>query len=174
MKRLLLLLPILTLVGGCAKQEPPLPNPGENSKTVKLVKSNSGLTDEISTEAFDIILPIEGKEEGYEIEIGVNCYAHKSYEEFLITKNGYIKSKSKYMVDRLIIDFVNKKGVNFTVENGDGEVVESHTSTIPSEYSGEEDYGYVLEYPINGNAWIIKNTTEYKPAFYSVTVVFTI
>ena len=174
MKKLLFALPLIALLGACAEEAEPLTPPSAETKTVKLVKSNCGLTGDDSVEAFDVSLDIEGKEEKYTLEIGPNCYAHSTYDEFLIKKDGYIKSKSQYTVDRLIIDFVNKKGVNFIVENASGEAVESHASTVQTEFPGENDYGYVLEYPIDGNAWKIKNTTDFKPAFYSVTVVFSL
>ena len=174
MKKLLFALPFLALLGACAEPEEPLPAPSVESKSVKLTKANCGLTNDDSTEAFETSLDIEGKEEKYVFEIGPNCYAHKTYQEFLIKKNGYIKSKSTYKVDRLVIDYFSGKGVNFEVLDATGTAVSSHESTVATEFPGEDDKGAVLEYPINGNSWTIQNTTDYKPAFYSVTVVFSI
>ena len=174
MKKILFVLPFLALLGACANPGEELPPAGSETKQVKLTKANCGLTNDDSTEAFEKSLDIEGKEEKYIFEIGPHCYAHATYEEFLIKKDGYIKSKSNYTVDRLIIDYMSKKGINFVVENANGEAVQSHESSVATEYPAADDYGAVLEYPINGNAWTIKNTTEYKPAFYSVTVVFTL
>ena len=172
MKKLLFVLPFIALLGACATTEPQLPPSDPETKSVKLTKANCGLTNDDSTAAFETSLDIEGKEEKYTFEIGPNCYAHATYEEFLIKKDGYIKSKSQYKVDRLIIDYMSKKGINFIVENAAGEAVTSHESSVATEYPAADDYGAVLEYPVNGNAWTIKNTSEYKPAFYSVTVVF--
>ena len=174
MKKLLFVIPFVALLGACNDPEPELPDPEPSSLSVKLTKDNSGLTNEDSTEQFDVSFGLKGTSKRYVIEIGPNCYAHETYDEFLIKKDGYIKSKCDFKVDRLIIDYMSKKGVNFIVENAKGEEVESHESKVKTEYPAEEDYGAVLEYPINGNAWKIKNTTEYKPAFYSVTVVFTL
>jgi len=174
MKKILFVLPFIALLGACLDPEAPLPGPSTESKTVKLTKANCGLTNSDSTEAFETSLDIEGKEEKYVFEIGPNCYAHATYEEFLIKKNGYIKSKSTFKVDRLIIDYFSGKGVNFEVLDANGSLVSSHESTVQTEYPGDSDKGAVLEYAIDGNSWTIQNKTEYKPAFYSITVVFTI
>ena len=173
MKKLLVLLPSFLLLASCgAAPEDTLPPAKDESFSVKLTKANCGLTNEDSTEAFVTALDVEGKTIKYEFEIGPNCYIHSEYAEFLIKKDGYIKSKSNYYVDRLIIDYMSKKGVNFEVLNANNEAVTSHESTVTTEYPGENDYGAVLEYPIDGNAWTIRNTTDYKPAFYSVRVIF--
>ena len=173
MKKVLFVLPFILLLGACREDAEPLPSVAEDAKTVKLTKANCGLTGEDSTAEFTTALDIEGTESKYEFLIGPNCYAHATYEEFLIKKDGYIKSKSEYHVDRLIIDYMSKKAINFEVLNASGEVVESHASSVATEYPAAEDYGAVVEYSINGTAWTIRNTTDYKPAFYSVTVVFT-
>ena len=172
MKKVLFLIPVIALLGACKEVDPPLPP--ASGLTVKLTKANCGLTNDDSTEAFETSLAIEGRSEKYVFEIGPNCYAHSQYEEFLIKKDGYIKSKSEYKVDRLIIDYMSKKGVNFTVLDASGAEVEAHESDVPTEYPASDDYGAVLEYPIDGNGWSVTNSTEYKPAFYSITVVFSI
>lgn len=173
MKKLLFILPFALLLGACRTDAEPLPDVPAEAKSVKLTKANCGLTTDDSTAAFTTLLDIEGSEAKYEFEIGPNCYAHSTYEEFLIKKDGYIKSKSEYKVDRLVIDYMSKKGINFEVLNASNTVVESHTSTVKTEYPAADDYGAVVEYPIDGNSWTIRNTTEYKPAFYSITVIFT-
>lgn len=173
MKKVLLLLSLTLLLGACSNPKPPLPNPGD-VLSVKLTKDNNGLATSDSTEAFTISLAIEGRDEVYEIEMGPNLYNHFDYEEFLIKKGGYIKSKSTYTVERLRIDYFSKKGTNFEVLDANNEVVEKHESEVPTEFPNEGDYGEVLEYPINGTSWTIRNTTDFKPAFYSITVLFTI
>ena len=173
MKKVLFILPFALLLGACRVDADPLPEVADNAKSVKLTKANCGLTGEDSTAEFVTALDIEGSEAKYEFSIGPNCYAHATYEEFLIKKDGYIKSKSEYKVDRLVIDYMSKKGINFEVLNAEGSAVESHTSTVATEYPAEDDYGAVVEYPIDGTSWTIRNTTDYKPAFYSVTVIFT-
>ncbi len=170
MKKSLFILPFAMLLVSCLQPASELPSVNEDSKQVKLTKANSGLTRDDSTTEFTVSLDIPGSESKYEFLIGPNCYAHATYEEFLIKKDGYIKSKSTYHVDRLIIDYMSKKGVNFKVFSGETEVA-SHESSVPTEYPAEDDYGAVLEYPINGTSWSITNETDYKPAFYSVTVV---
>ena len=181
MKKLLFVLPFTALMCGCElpflKTEEKLPDPEltetQSIKKVKITKSNSGLTGDDSTEAFDTSFDIEGREEKYVVEIGPNCYNHHTYNEFLIKPEGYIKSKSTYHVDRLVIDYFSGKGVNFEVLDANGGVVTSHESSVETEYPATSDKGAVLEYPINGTAWTIRNVTEFnKPAFYSVTVVF--
>lgn len=172
MKKLLFILPFAMLLVSCQQPASELPSVSEDAKQVKLTKANCGLTTDDSTVEFATSLDIPGSESKYEFLIGPNCYAHATYEEFLIKKDGYIKSKSTYHVDRLIIDYMSKKGVNFKVFSGETEVT-SHESSVPTEYPAEDDYGAVLEYPINGTSWSITNETDYKPAFYSVTVVFT-
>ena len=174
MKKLLFVIPFVALLGACFESEPELPKVEESAKSVKLTKANCGLTQDDNVTAFEKSLEIEGSEEKYTFEIGPNCYAHKSYDEFLIKKGGYIKSKSTYNVDRLIIDYFSGKGTNFEVLDANNQIVSSHESSVATEYPGDNDKGAVLEYPINGTSWTIRNTTEYKPAFYSVTVVFTI
>ena len=173
MKKVLFILPFALLLGACRADAEPLPEVPAEVKSVKLTKTNCGLTGEDSTAAFTTALDIEGSEAKYEFEIGPNCYAHATYEEFLIKKDGYIKSKSEYKVDRLVIDYMSKKGINFEVLNAGGDIVESHTSTVATEYPAEDDFGAVVEYSIGGSSWTIRNTTEYKPAFYSITVIFT-
>ena len=174
MKKILFVLPFAMLLMSCGKVEDQLPSVSADAKTVKLTYSNCGMERDAgdTTEALTVSLDIEGSESKYEIEVGPNCYVHSEYDEFLVKKDGYIKSKSTYHVDRLIIDYMSKKGVNFKVFAGESES-SSHESSVQTEYPGENDYGAVLEYPINGNSWSITNETDYKPAFYSVTVVFT-
>ena len=181
MKKLLFVLPLAALLCGCElpflKTEEKLPEPetqekNQELKSIKITKSNCGLTGDDSTTAFQTSLDIENRQEKYTFEVGPNCYNHANYEEFLIKKGGYFKSISTYHVDRLVIDYMSKKGVNFEVLDANGAAVTSHTSNVGTEYPAADDYGAVLEYPINGTAWTIRNTTEYKPAFYSVTVVF--
>ena len=176
MKKILFVLPTISLLCGC---ELPFLKTGEklsgvdsNLKSVKITKFNCGLTGDDSTVAFQTSLDIEGTQEKYTFEVGPNCYNHHNYEEFLIKKDGYFKSISTYSVDRLVIDYFSGKGVNFEVLNAGGELVEPHESETASEYASTQDKGAVLEYPINGSAWTIRNVTEYKPAFYSVTVFF--
>ena len=174
MKKALYLLPTLFMVIGCGNQPSGLLPPiSEDAKIVKLTKANCGLTNDDSTEEFEVTLDIENSTEKYEILVGPNCYAHSKYEEFLIKKNGYIKSKSTFQVDRLIIDYMSKKGANFKVYSGEN-LVSPYNSTYQTEYPAQDDYGAVLEYPINGTSWTISNDSDYKPAFYSVRVVFTL
>ena len=173
MKKVLFVLPFALLLGACGKQGEQLPEPEAESKSVKLTKANCGLTTDDSTEAFVTALDIEGTDKKYEFEIGPNCYAHSKWEEFLVKKDGYIKSKSTYKVDRLVIDYMSKNLITFEVHDAEGNAVTPHESSVQTEYPGESDYGAVAEFPINGNAWSINNVSEYKPAFYSVTVIFT-
>ena len=180
MKKFLFVLPVAALLCGCElpflKTNEPLPEPEvpetQELKSVKINKSNCGLTGDDSTKAFQTSLDIDGTQEKYTFEIGPNCYNHHNYNEFLIKKDGYFKSISTYKVDRLVIDYFSGKGVNFEVLNAGGDKVEPHESETKTEYPSAQDKGAVLDYPINGNSWTIRNVSEYKPAFYSVTVFF--
>ena len=180
MEKRLFILPLAIFLCSCdlpflkegEKLLEPEVKPTEVVKSVKITKSNCGLTGDDSTEAFQTSLDIEGTNEKYTFEVGPYCYNHHNFNEFLIKKNGYFKSVSTYRVDRLVIDYFSGKGVNFEVLNASETVVESHTSDVATEYPGANDKGAVLEYPISGNTWTIRNVTDYKPAFYSVTVVF--
>ena len=181
MKKFLFVLPIAALLFACdlpfLKTKEPLKEPEvpetQQLKSIKSTKSNCGLTGDDSTEAFQTSLDIEGTDAKYTFEVGPNCYNHHSYNEFLIKPEGYFKSVSTYSVDRLVIDYFSGKGVNFEVLNASGEVVEPHESETATEYTSQQDKGAVLDYPINGTAWTIRNVTEFnKPAFYSVTVFF--
>jgi len=176
MKKLLLLLPAIALLGACAETEEPLPEPSVESKSVKLTKANSGLTVDATTEAKQVSLDIEGKEEKYTFEFSAKCNGHKDYEEFVLKDDAYLKSVSTYKVDRLVIDYMSKKGLTFEVKNANNEAVTSRESTVQTEFSGADDYGAVLEYPINGNSWALYNTNTGKAGtcIYSVTVIFEI
>lgn len=174
MKKALLLLSAMFLLGACSNAKEPLPNPDPEAKSVKLTKENGGLTGDDSTAAFTIHLAIEGREETYDIEMGPNLYNHHNYDEIVMKKNGYIKSVSTYKVDRLRIDYFSKQGTNFEVLDANNQTVAKHESTYPTDFPDAGDYGEVLEYPIDGTSWTIRNTTDYKPAFYSITVLFTI
>lgn len=177
MKKALFLLSSLFLLGACADPEPALPPADPQTYSVKLNKSNGGLEGTTkaapSTEEKVIELSIEGKSEKYEIIMGPNLYNHADYDEIVMINGGYIKSKSQYTVDRLRIDYFSGKGTNFEVLNASNQVVEKHESTVPTEFPGDSDNGEVLEYPINGTSWTIRNTSANKPAFYSITVLFT-
>ena len=188
-KKLLFVLPLAALLCGCElpflKTEEKLPEaepeesqtPGKTSvlKSVKLKKSNDGLTTDDSTDVSEVSIDIEGTEEKYTFEMGPNCWNHPNYEEIGMKDNAYIKSKSNYVVNRLVIDYMSKNGTNFAVKDGNNSIVTAHESTVETEFKGSKDYGAVLEYPISGNAWSITcSSTEYKTFLYSVTVVFTI
>ena len=188
-KKLLFVLPLATLLCGCElpflKTEEKLPDPvpeesqtpGKTSvlKSVKLTKSNDKLTTEDSTGLTEVSLAIEDTKESYVLEIGPNCWNHSKYEEICMKDDAYIKSKSNFVVNRLVIDYMSKNGANFAVKAGNDEVITAHESSTKTEFSGDKDYGAVLEYPINGSNWSITCTsTEYKTFLYSVTVIFTI
>ena len=177
MKKALFLLSSLFLLGACAEPEPELPPAQPEAVSVKLTKSVSGLEGTSKTspsvEEKVIQLSIEGKTEKYEIIMGTNLYNHADYDEIVMMNGGYIKSKSQYTVDRLRIDYFSGKGTNFEVLNANNEVVTKHESSVPTDFPGDDDKGEVLEYPINGTSWTIRNTTVNKPAFYSITVLFT-
>lgn len=173
MKKLLLLLPFLALVCACNNPDPVLPPPEGPTKLVKMNKANCGLTTDDSAVAFEISLDIDGEEAQYTFEIGPNCYAHSTYEEFAIKEGGYITAKSEYYVDRLIVDYMSKNGTTFKVEDASGKTAKKHTASLPTEYSGANDYGETLEYPIKGTSWKITNSGDgFKAFLYSIRVIF--
>ena len=184
MKKLLFVLPIATLLFGCEaldnffkKQEEKLPEPEQTTKSVKITADNNGLTTDDSTEAIQKSLDIEGSEKKYTFEISANCYNHSKYVgEWVLKADAYVKSVSEYKVDRLVIDYMSKKGFGFEVLDSNNAVVTAHDSTVATEFTGENDFGAVAEYPINGNSWKINNTAGDKPGacLYSVTVIFTL
>ena len=189
MKKLLFILPAISLLCGCElpflKIEEKLPEPtaeepqtpGKMSvlKSVKLTKANDGLTEEDSVGTSEVKLAIEETNENYVVEFGPNCWNHPNYAEICMKEDAYIKSKSNYVVNRLVIDFLNKNGANFAVKKENDEVVTAHESDTKTEFTGTKDYGKVYEYPIDGSSWSISCTSnEYRTFLYSVTIIFTI
>ena len=186
MKKFLFVLQVASLLFGCdlpffKKQEEKLPDPepesGETMKSVKITYQNNGLTTDDSTEAVQKSLDIEGSDQKYTFEISANCYNHAKYAgEWVLKSNAYIKSISEYKVDRLVIDYMSKKGFGFGVLDANNNAVTAHDSNVATEFTGENDYGAVAEFPINGNSWKINNTAGDKPGacLYSVTVIFTL
>lgn len=174
MKKLLLLLPAIVLLGACTEVEEPLPAPSAESKSVKLTTSNSTLTSDPLTEAKQVSLDIQGKEEKYTFEFSAGCSLHSTYDEFVLKDEQYLKSVSTYKVDRLVIDYMSKKGLTFDVKDANNQSVTAHESTVATEHSGDDDYGAVLEFTINGTAWSLVNTNTGKAGtcLYSVTVIF--
>ena len=175
MKKLLILLPVtlLALIG--CKPEPKAKLPDFDGASVSLTPTNSQLTTDDSTSAIVVELAIPERTETYKVEISANCYLKTTsggYQEIIMKPGSYIKSVSKFTVDRLVIDYFSKQGENHSVyanNKGTGNKVQSHESTItPTE---PDDFGKVLEYPINASGWMIKNETEFnKPALYYVTI----
>ncbi len=178
MKKLLLVLPLTMLLGACAKPaQSQLPSVEEKSYTAKLDADNSTLTADDSSAAIQVDIPsVEDNTVTYKFEIGAPCYLKtlsNGLKEIIVKQNAYIKSVSEYKVDRIIVDFFNGKGVNFNVyanKDGTGEPLQYHESSVQPVYP--EDSGMVYEYAINGNEWSLTNTTNYKPAIYSLSVVF--
>ena len=176
MKKLLFVLPALLLVGCAPAAERQLPPVDPTSYTVKLDASNSTLTADDSTGAIQVELKAQEDESiVYKLEIGAPCYIKTvdSYQEIIMKGGAYFKSVSSYKVSRLICDIYEGKGINYEVHNkadGSGEALARHESSIEPVY--EEDSGAVYEYEVNSTEWSITNTTNYKPAFYSVTIVF--
>jgi len=178
MKKLLVLIPFLLVAAACgSKPKEPL-SPTEASYNAKLTPELSTLTSDDSTEKVSVsIASNEDANVKYDMEIGNPCYLKtlsNGLKEIIVKPGAYIKSVSEYKVDRIIVDFFAGKGVNFGVyasADGSGDALEYHESSIAPVYP--EDNGVVYEYAINGNAWCLKNNTEFnKPAFYSITVVF--
>ena len=177
MKKALLILPVMFLFVGCAKEPgAPLPPPEESTYTVTLTPANSTLTTADSSAALQVELSaVEDAAVKYTLEIGSPCYltTKDGFDEIIVKPGAYIKSVSSYTVDRIVIDFFSKKGINQTVyskADGTGDAVEYHSSTTASV---DTSTGSVYEYSINGTEWSIYNKTEYnKPAFYSVTIIF--
>ena len=178
MKKLLVLMPLLLVAVACGKApaEPlPDPDPEVTYYSVKLTPENSLITSEDTTENYDVTLnSAEDAETQYTIKIGAPMYLSTKAHEFIMKPGSYLKSVSTYNVDRLIVDFYGGKGVNFGVfanADGTGTALEYHESSVQPE--DPNDGGTVYEYAINGNAWCMKNITEYnKPGIYSLTVVF--
>ena len=178
MKKLLLVLPLIALLGACTETEEPLPEttpaPSVELKSVKLTTANSGLTNDDAVAPVQTSLDIEGKTEKYTVEFSAGCYIHKDYPEFVLKNSTYLKSVSTFKVDRLVIDYMSKKGITFDVKDASNASVTSHESTVATEHSNDGDYGAVLEYPINGTSWSLYNTFDGKAGtnIYSVTVIF--
>lgn len=194
MKKILFVLPLVLLLGACAKE------PGSQLSSLSIPDSYSDSASEgevrtytakltpeetklemVDGQPVDSNAPIDitlkadqDKNVTYDLILGSPCYLSTKAHEFIMKPGSYIKSVSTYKVDRIIVDFFGNKGVNFGVyanSDGSGEALESHVSTIPAE--DPDDGGLVYEYEINGNAWYMKNITEYnKPGIYSVTVIF--
>ena len=143
----------------------------------KLTPNNSSLTKDDSDVVKYVVLQGEGDNPGYAFEIGNPCYLKdlsSGLQEIVVKPGAYICSNSEYQVNRLIIDFYGGKGTNFNVYNnkeGKGNPLPYHESgVLPQD---PNDGGMVYEYAIDGKEWIIKNETEFnKPAFYSITVIF--
>ena len=180
MKKLFLLsiIPAL-LVVGCAKDPgKPLPPPSPESYTVVLTPTNSMLTSADSTEEITVSLKAQEDESiTYDVKIGFPCYLKQvqgtNYQEIIMKNGAYFKSASTYKVSRILCDIYGGKGVNYTVHNtedGSGDPLEYHESTVTPTYP--EDSGFVYEYEVEANGWSIRNSTMNKPAFYSVTIVF--
>ena len=177
MKKLLLLLPAIALLGACTNEGEKLPEPSAESKSVKLTAANSSLTNDALTEAKQVSLDIANKEEKYTVEFSPKSSLHGKIDyEFVLKEDAYLKSVSTYKVDRLVVDYMSKNGISFVVKNANDETVNSHESSVSTEYSGENDFGAVAEYPINGNSWSLVNTNSGKAGtcLYSVTVIFEI
>jgi len=175
MKKVFYIWPFIALLAACKTPGEVLPEPDPESKTIKIVKSNCGLSTTSSTEAKNVEFDIEGRSEKYIIEFSQKCRAHADYDEFVLDVGGSFKSISTYKVDRLVIDYFSKPGINFEVLDSQGVAVTGHESTIPTDYPNEGDFGAVLEFPINGNSWVVRNASDVKkPAFYSVRVIFAI
>lgn len=178
MKKLLLVLPFVALLGACTEVEEPLPEPVSTPttevKSVKLTSQNCGLTNEDATAPVQTSLDIEGRTEKYTFEFSTGCYVHSEYPEFVLKGSNYLKSVSTYKVDRLVIDYMSKKGITFDVKDANNASVTSHESTVATEHTGAKDYGAVLEYPINGTSWSLYNTFDGNAGtnIYSVTVIF--
>lgn len=176
--KLIIIIPFVSLIGCAPEPKKPLPPVTADSYTVVLDPTNSTLTTDDSTSTISLsLIAKEDEEVIYELEIGAPCYLKNvsSYQEIIMKNGGFFRSKSNYKVDRLILDIYEGKGINYEVHNhkdGSGEVLEYHESTISPIYP--EDSGAVYEYEINSTEWSITNTTVYKPAFYSVTIVFEI
>ena len=179
MKKLLLLIPatLLALVG--CKPEPKAKLPEFNGASTSLTPANSTVTttdkNNPTTTSTFVDLEIPDSPETYRVEIGAGCYLKTTsggYQEIILKPGSYIKSVSKYTVDRLVIDYFSKQGENHSVyanNKGTGSKVDSHISEIPA--TEPDDFGKVLEYPINSNGWMIKNETEFNnPALYYVTI----
>ena len=174
---LLLLLPLAMLFSCAPEAKKALPSIPAGSYTAILNPETSTLTKDDSTEPISVNLKSEeNKNVTYSLELGNPFYLHASEPEFVLVGNAYIKSISTYKVDRLIVDFFGKKGTFFDVyasNDGSGNKIDYHESTVKP--YDEEGGGKVYEYPIDSTGWMIKNgTTDRKPAFYSITIVFTV
>ena len=178
MKKLLLFIIPMMLMASCAPEaKGTLPTIPAGSYTAILNPETSTLTKDDSTKPISVNLKSEeNKDATYSLELGAPFYLHASEPEFVLVGDAYIKSVSTYKVDRLIVDFFGKKGTFFDVyasNDGSGNKIDYHESTVKP--YDEEDGGKVYEYPIDSNGWMIKNgTTDRKPAFYSITIVFTV
>ena len=178
MKKILLLIPLL-LLGSCAKDPGgKLEPPDNDSYSVTINPTSSGLTTTDSTENVSVSLPSDKDSSiTYSVEFGKPCYINSDHPEIMVKLDGYIKSLSTYIVDRLIIDFFGTKGTIFDVfanDSGTGTPVEYHSSSVTS--IDPNGGGMVYEYPINSSGWLIKRTSglvdKQKPGFYSITVIF--
>lgn len=182
MKKVLLVLalPILLTVGCAPEAKGQLPPPPAGSYTVVLDASSSKLTKDDSSAAYTVELKtLENESVTYKVEIGAPMYLKdvsdgtKTYTEMIVKPGAYFKSKSNYTVSRIRCDIYEGRGINYEVHNkanGSGTKLEEHKSDVTPVYAA--DSGAVYEYEVNANEWSITNPTNYKPAFYSVTIIF--
>ena len=176
--KFVLIIPFVTLTGCFLEPKESLEPVNDISYSVVLNGSNSTLTSNDSTSTITLSLPSKEDESiVYELEIGAPCYLKKvsTFQEIIMKNGGFFRSKSNFKVDRLILDIYEGKGINYEVFNqkdSSGKALDPHSSNIPPVYP--EDKGAVYEYEINSNEWSITNTSIYKPAFYSVTIIFEI
>lgn len=178
MKKFLLIIPALFLAGCVSEPTETASEPPVNSYSVVLDTTSSTLTSDDSTEAITVTLKAkENQNVTYQLEIGAPCYTKQvkdtEFTEIVMKQNGYFKSVSNYKVSLIRVDFFNGKGINYEIYNNvsaTGEQVPAKNSTVQPVYP--EDNGKVFDYEIGGNEWLIRNTSVYKPAFYSVTIFF--
>ena len=180
-KLLLAVIPAMMLAGCAPEAQPQLPPVEGNTFTVVLDASNSTLT----TADSDSLIAVElhAKEDDsitYQLEIGAPCYLKtvsdgtNNYTEIILKEGAFIRSKSEYKVQRLILDIWKGQGINYEVfpnADGTGTKLVEHTSEITPVY--EADNGAVYEYEVNSTGWDIVRFDR-KPGIYSVTIVFEI
>ena len=200
MKKVLLIVPFILLIGACAKEPeeilPPLSNlessesqPPDSSNSsqdstpqityyqAKLDAKNSTLTNDDLAETTNVTISTVSGAATYVLTISSLCYlknVENNNQEIILKDDCYICSNSSYEVNRLIIDFYGRQGTNFTVydnKQGTGEGLTYHESTV--EPIDGPSGGMVYEYAINGSDWMIKNTNSpRKTGLYSITIIF--
>ena len=154
----------------------PLPPVPEDFLTSILTCDKTDLTTDNSTTVKEVsVASEENSEISFTFELGVPCYRNEkgNVPQIGVRPGSYIKAKSNYYIDRIVVDGYVKKMPYKIYNSVEMTSAISYHETGETSMDASEANAKVYSYEIKSNFFTIVNDDEYGTGtFYAIKVIY--